>query len=87
MGGLVGKFFNAFAMTVASGIVLSYFVAIMFIPTIGARVLKHKETKFHAKTEPMFKALDNGYVKILKPLIRFKYITVLVTFGFLILSS
>jgi HAE1 family hydrophobic/amphiphilic exporter-1 len=87
MGGLVGQFFNAFAMTVASGIVLSYFVAIMFIPTISARVLKHKETKFHAKTEPMFKALDNGYVKILKPLIRFKYITVLVTFGFLILSS
>lgn len=87
MGGLVGKFFNAFAMTVASGIVLSYFVAIMFIPTVGARVLKHKETKFHAKTEPMFQALDNGYVKILKPLIRFKYVTVLVTFGFLILSS
>ncbi|GAC17805.1 efflux RND transporter permease subunit [Paraglaciecola arctica] len=87
MGGLVGKFFNAFAMTVASGIVLSYFVAIMFIPTIGARVLKHKETKFHAKTEPFFQALDNAYVKILKPLIRFKYITVLVTFGFLILSS
>ena len=87
MGGLIGKFFNAFAMTVASGIVLSYFVAIMFIPTIGARVLRHKETKFHAKTEPMFKALDNAYVKILKPLIRFKYITVLVTFGLLILSS
>lgn len=87
MGGLVGKFFNAFAMTVASGIVLSYFVAIMFIPTIGARVLKHKETKFHAKTEPFFQALDNAYVSILKPLIRFKYITVLVTFGFLVLSS
>jgi HAE1 family hydrophobic/amphiphilic exporter-1 len=87
MGGLIGKFFNAFAMTVASGIVLSYFVAIMFIPTIGARVLRHKETKFHAKTEPMFQALDNAYVKILKPLIRFKYITVLTTFGLLILSS
>ena len=87
MGGLIGKFFNAFAMTVASGIVLSYFVAIMFIPTIGARVLRHKETKFHAKTEPMFQALDNAYVKILKPLIRFKYITVLATFGLLILSS
>jgi len=87
MGGLIGKFFNAFAMTVASGIVLSYFVAIMFIPTIGARILRHKETKFHAKTEPMFKTLDNAYVKILKPLIRFKYMTVLVTFGLLILSS
>lgn len=87
MGGLVGKFFNAFAMTVASGIALSYFVAIMFIPTVGARVLKHKETKFHAKTEPFFQSLDNAYVSILKPLIRFKYITVLVTFGVLVLSS
>ncbi|WP_154224415.1 efflux RND transporter permease subunit [Marinicella rhabdoformis] len=87
MSGLVGKFFNAFAMTVASGIVLSYLVAIMLIPTIGARVLRHKETKFHAKTEPILKALDNGYVKILKPLIRFKYFTVLITFGLLILSS
>lgn len=87
MGGLVGKFFNAFAMTVASGIVLSYFVAIMLIPSVAARVLKHKETKFHAKTEPMFQALDNGYVRILKPLIRFKYITVIVTFAILILSS
>lgn len=87
MSGIVGKFFNAFAMTVASGIVLSYLVAIMFIPTIGARVLRHKETKFHAKTEPYLQALDNAYVKILKPLIRFKYITVIITFGLLILSS
>ena len=87
MSGIVGKFFNAFAMTVASGIVLSYLVAIMFIPTVGARVLKHKETKFHAKTEPFFKALDNAYVSILKPLIRFKYITVFLTFGLLFLSS
>ncbi len=87
MSGIVGKFFNAFAMTVTSGIVLSYLVAIMFIPTIGARVLRHKETKFHAKTEPILKALDNGYVKLLKPLIRFKYVTVIVTFALLILSS
>jgi len=87
MSGIVGKFFNAFAMTVASGIVLSYFIAIMLIPTVGARVLRHKETKFHAKTEPILKALDNAYVKILKPLIRFKYLTVIITFGLLVLSS
>ncbi len=87
MGGMVGKFFNAFAMTVASGIVLSYLVAIMFIPTVGARVLRHKETKFHAKTEPLLKALDNAYVKILMPLIRYKYITVFLTFGLLFASG
>ncbi len=87
MDGIVGKFFNAFAMTVASGIVLSYLVAIMFIPTVGARVLRHKETKFHAKTEPLLQALDSAYVKMLKPLIRYKYITVLMTFGLLFLSA
>ncbi len=87
MSGIVGKFFNAFAMTVASGIVLSYLVAIMLIPTVGARVLRHKETKFHKFTEKYFVALDKGYVKLLKPLIRFKYITVIVTFALLILSS
>jgi len=87
MDGIVGKFFNAFAMTVASGIVLSYLVAIMFIPTVGARVLQHKETTFHAKTEPLFKAIDNAYVKLLIPFIRYKYITVALTFGLLLLSS
>ena len=87
MSGMVGKFFNAFAMTVASSIVLSYLVAIMLIPTVGARVLRHKETRFHTKTEPMLKALDNAYVKILTPLIKFKYITVLSTFGLLYISS
>jgi len=87
MSGIVGKFFNAFAMTVASGIILSYLVAIMFIPTLSARVLRHTESKFHTKTEPFFKAIDDGYVKLLKPLIRFKYITVAITFSLLFLST
>ena len=87
MSGMVGKFFNAFAMTVASGIVISYLVAIMFIPMVAARVLRHQETKFHAMTESYLKAIDNAYVKILKPLIHFKYITVTLTFGLLFLSS
>ncbi len=39
MDGIVGMFFNSFAMTVAAGIVISYLVAVMFIPTVGARVL------------------------------------------------
>ena len=39
MDGIVGKFFNSFAMTVASGVVLSFLVAIMFIPSVSARIL------------------------------------------------
>lgn len=87
MDGIVGMFFNSFAMTVAAGIVISYFVAVMFIPTVGARVLSAKETKFFHLTEPFFVGLDRAYVAILKPLIRFKWITILVTIGLLVTST
>ena len=80
MDGIVGMFFNSFAMTVASGIVISYLVAVMFVPSIGARLLSAKESKFYYATEPILKAVDKGYVSILKPLLRFKTLTVLATF-------
>lgn len=77
MDGIVGKFFNAFAATVASGVLISYLVAVMFIPAFGSRMLHHKESKFHAWTEPIFARLDRAYVFILKYLIRFKYLTII----------
>ena len=84
MDGIVGMFFNSFAMTVA-GIVISYLVAIMFIPSVAARVLSSKEFFYHL-TEPILKAIDNAYVAILK-LIRYKTLTILVTIGLLIAST
>jgi len=87
MDGIVGMFFNSFAMTVAAGIVISYFVAVMFIPTVGARVLRDGESTLFHKTEPFFKALDRGYVSLLKPLIRFKTLTIIFTVGLLIAST
>ncbi len=87
MGGIVGMFFNSFAMTVVSGIIISYFVAVMFVPSVSARVLSKKESKFYHFTEPFFKLMDRVYVAILKPLIRFKILTILATIGFLFAST
>lgn len=87
MDGIVGLFFNSFAMTVAAGIVLSFLVAVMFIPTIGARVLsRHQNTFFHW-TEPFFVWLDNIYVRILKFILRFKLLTIIITIGMLFAST
>ena len=86
MDGIVGMFFNSFAMTVAAGIVISYFVAVMFIPTVGARVLNAKQSKFYYFTEPFFVGIDKAYVWMLRPLIRFKTITILATVGLLVAS-
>lgn len=87
MDGIVGMFFNSFAMTVASGIVISYLVAIMFIPSISARVLNSKESRFYYATEPILKAIDKGYIWILKPLIKYKTLTIIVTVTLLVAST
>jgi HAE1 family hydrophobic/amphiphilic exporter-1 len=87
MDGIVGKFFNSFAMTVAAGVIISYIVAVMFIPTVGARVLSAKESKFYHLTEPIFVKIDKIYCAILKPLIRFKLLTLLGAVGILIASG
>ena len=87
MDGIVGMFFNSFAMTVAAGIVISYLVAIMFIPSIAARVLNAKQNRFYHATEPILKAIDKGYVWILKPLIKYKTLTIIFTIGLLVAST
>jgi hydrophobic/amphiphilic exporter-1 (mainly G- bacteria), HAE1 family len=75
MGGIVGKFFNSFAMTVASGVLISYMVAIMFIPTLDARLLSGTESRFWEKTEPIFQKLDLYYRGVLAKLLRYKWVT------------
>lgn len=86
MGGIVGKFFNSFAMTVASGVIISYFVAVMFIPTLGARLLSGGESAFWHKTEPLFQKVDLSYRRLLSFLIRFKGTTLIATLALLIFS-
>lgn len=80
MSGIVGKFFESFAMTVGFAVIISYTIALSFIPSLSARVLHKGENKFYNKTEPIFKALERGYEKILKFVLRFKIITLVVVF-------
>lgn len=87
MDGIVGLFFNSFAMTVASGIVLSFMVATMLIPSLGARVLSGDSGWFHRVTEPLYKKVDAFYVWLLRPLIRFRYLTVIAAVALLVLSG
>jgi len=81
MSGIVGKFFESFAMTVGFAIIISYTIALSFIPSLSARVLKKKESKFYNLTESIFVSLEKGYERILKFVLRFKIITLIVVFG------
>ena len=75
MDGIVGKFFESFAMTVGFAVIISYTIALSFIPSLSARVLKNDESKFYTLTEPIFKALEKGYDVILRLVLRFKVVT------------
>jgi len=46
MSGIVGKFFESFAMTVGFAVIISYTVALSFIPSLSARTLKKGESRF-----------------------------------------
>jgi HAE1 family hydrophobic/amphiphilic exporter-1 len=87
MDGIVGMFFNSFAMTVASGVIISFLVAIMLIPALSARILDAKESRFYHMTEPVLQKMDTLYVALLKPILKFKYITIVVTVLLLIVST
>ncbi|EHL91629.1 hydrophobe/amphiphile efflux-1 (HAE1) family RND transporter [Campylobacter sp. 10_1_50] len=79
MSGIVGKYFNSFAMSVAAGIVISFFVSIFLVPTLSARFVNAKESSFFLKSEPFFEALENGYEKILALALKFKLIFLAIT--------
>lgn len=81
MSGIVGKFFESFAMTVGFAVIISYTVALSFIPSLSARTLQKGESKFYDITEPIFKFIEKIYDSILKFVLRFKFITLIAVFA------
>ena len=77
MSGIVGKFFESFAMTVGFAVIISYTIALSFIPSFSARILHKGHNKFYDITEPFFIGLEKVYVAVLKVVLRFKILTFL----------
>ena len=84
MSGIVGKFFESFAMTVGFAIIISYTIALSFIPSFSARVLHKGESKFYTLSEPIFAAIDRFYTMLLKTALRFKVSTLLLVIAIFI---
>lgn len=78
MSGIVGKFFESFAMTVGFAIIISFTIAMTFIPSMSARTLHKGESRLYNLTEPLFKALERLYEVVLRFVLRFKFITLIV---------
>jgi hydrophobic/amphiphilic exporter-1 (mainly G- bacteria), HAE1 family len=91
MGGMVGRVFREFAVTIAVAIIVSGFVSLTLTPMLCARVLRtHHEGEKQNFLLRMFEAMFKGWLRAyewsLDRVIRYKPITLVVTFATLGLS-
>ena len=88
MGGMVGRVFREFAVTVAVAIVVSGFVSLTLTPMLCARVLKghhpgeeEKQNFILRSFESMFERMLRAYEWSLDRVLSVKFLMLLVTFG------
>jgi hydrophobe/amphiphile efflux-1 (HAE1) family protein len=84
MGGIIGRLFREFALTVTAAIGVSVFVALTLIPTLCALFLKrqHGEPGWLNRTiERMFDALVGGYRRTLDMALRAQLLVLLIFFA------
>ncbi len=85
MGGIVGRLFHEFAVTLAMTILVSGFTALTVTPTLASRVLKPPAEMHHGRlylaSERAFTALLNGYEWALDRALRHRFVTLLVFFA------
>jgi HAE1 family hydrophobic/amphiphilic exporter-1 len=90
MGGIIGRLFREFAVTLSMTIVVSAVVSLTLTPMMASRFLKSaKEThhgRLYALSERGFDALLKGYEQGLDLVLKFRFVTLLVFLATLGLS-
>jgi multidrug efflux pump subunit AcrB len=81
MGGIVGRLFREFAVTVSMTVIISAFVSLTLTPMMCARFLKaenHQHGRLYRIVESMFDAMLAFYRRTLGYALRFRFITLMV---------
>jgi len=90
MGGVVGRLFREFAVTLAVTIVLSAVVSLTLTPMMSARILRHEpkeqQGRVYKATERAFEGMIAFYGRTLKFVLRFQTIALLVALATLLLT-
>lgn len=85
MGGLSGRLFREFGVTIAGAVLVSALVALTLTPMLSANLLKsHGHGWLFRKTEPFFVGLERGYSSAVRYALRWRWFApvVLVVAGF-----
>jgi multidrug efflux pump len=71
--GNTGKLMTEFALTVATSVIVSGFVALSLVPMMCSRLLRHEHSWVYRKTEPFFQGMTNGYRAALSATLRHRW--------------
>ncbi len=87
MGGILGRLFHEFAVTIGAAILASGFVSLSLTPMLCSRFLRPPAEQRHSRlyrvSERAFQAMLRGYQATLRPVLRRRLATLLVSLGFL----
>jgi multidrug efflux pump len=90
MGGVIGRLFREFAVTLAVTIILSAVVSLTLTPMMCSRILRHtpddKQGRFFKASERVFENIIAFYGRTLKFVLRFQTITLFVALATLVLT-
>jgi HAE1 family hydrophobic/amphiphilic exporter-1 len=84
MGGIIGRLFREFALTVTAAIAVSAFVSLTLAPMMCSRFLRHhsgEHGRLYKFIESGFDALINGYRRTLDIVLRHQFATLCVFFA------
>jgi multidrug efflux pump len=76
--GTTGKLMTEFALTVATSVIVSGFVALSLVPMMCSRMLRHDHSWIYRKTEPFFEGMVGGYRRVLAASLRHRWVIGLV---------
>ncbi|HEX4192497.1 MAG TPA: efflux RND transporter permease subunit, partial [Stellaceae bacterium] len=91
MGGIIGRLFREFAMTVAIAVVISAFISLTLTPVMCSLFLKHEEAHKRNRVsqwaEDAFDAIVRFYDRGLTWVLRHQFITLLPTLALIVLTG
>lgn len=81
MGGIIGRFFESFAVVVVAGVLVSWFVSMTLTPMLCSRFLQveHHTRGLYHWLERSFRAMESFYGRLLRKALRYRWTVIGIT--------
>jgi len=90
MAGLIGRLLHEFAVVITAAILVSGFVSLTLTPMMCSRFVRPPQTERHGRfynsTERVFVGMRDFYDRTLKIALRHKFVTLMASFGIIVLT-